>query len=554
VINTGIKPLTYLEARKFIEKNKSTATLEVTLCMSGTAEPLLPFIQGEIARFGFSPKINFLPYGTLLQHLNTKNANTKPNELWLVFPWDLVPNTDWRIRSGAFDASIDTYIEQATMQIDKICDREPINLVFIDAPIPPVGIDASNAETLKTFFKFYLNKVGARIVGDKVFSLQKYLTTGFPFEGASLGIIAQNLMEHLVNKDDPKKVLITDFDNTFWSGVAAEDGPSGIEMRPEGSGYKHYIYQNYLSQLQGLGVVVAAVTRNSDSIVDDIFDHANPSFKKEQFSAIVASYESKSAQIQEIADVMNLGLDSFVFIDDNPIEIHEVSNALPKVVAIHFPDDVEQIPSFINKLSHLFSRKNVTKEDRGRTEKYKLMLSGLKAKKASSNDLGAFLKSLEMKLHIENRTLGDWERAIQLINKTNQFNSNGLRLSDQYFKSVLEDGGRIYTARLTDSGGDHGEILACLIDSSNVIISLVMSCRVFQRNVEHVFLYWLFSHMQLDEILLRIKKTNRNEPFFNFLDGLDSCSACEDEVRLNAEKIQKSLAHSMNIIEVINGC
>ncbi len=552
--NTGMKPLTYLEAKKHIEKNKSSTSLEVTLCMSGTAEPLLPFIQGEIARFGFSPKINFLPYGTLLQYLNTENSNTESNELWLVFPWDILPTVDWRMRSVTFDASLDEHIEQATIQIDKICDRRPRNLVFVDAPIPPSGIDASKSQTLKTFFKFYLNKVGAGIIGENVFSLQKYLTTGFPFEGASLGIVAQNLMDYLASRDDPKKVLITDFDNTFWSGIAAEDGPSGIEMGPEGSGYKHYIYQNYLSQLQALGVVVAAVTRNSDSIVDDIFNHASPSFKKDQFSVIVASYHSKSAQIQEIADVMNLGLDSFVFIDDNPIEIHEVSNALPKVVSIHFPDDVEQMPSFMHKLSHLFSRKNVTQEDRGRTEKYKLMLSGLKAKKASSSDLSDFLKSLEMKLYIENRTLGGWERAIQLINKTNQFNSNGVRLSDQDFQSVLEDGGRIYTARLTDSNGDHGEILACLIDSSNVIISLVMSCRVFQRNVEYAFLYWLFSHMQLDKILLKIKKTNRNEPFFNFLDSLDSCSVCEDEVLLNVEKIRKSLARSVNIEEVIYGC
>lgn len=545
-----MKPLSYIEARKLIEKTKSAKCLDVSLCMSGTAEPLVPFIQGEIARFGYSSKIDFLPYGTLLQHLNSKNPCAENNEVWLIFPWDVVPTTNWRMRSGKFEESLDMLIEQAAMQIDKICDMRPRNLVFIDAPIPPLGIDASNSETLRRFLRFNLNKAGARIIEGNVFSLQKYLTTGFPFEGASLGLIAQNLMEYLANRDDSKKVLITDLDNTFWSGVAAEDGPSGVEMGPEADGYKHYIYQNYLSQLQDLGIVVAAVTRNSDSIVDDIFNNANPSFKKDQFSVIIASYESKSAQIKEISDVMNLGLNSFVFVDDNVIEIHEVDSSLPEVTSIRFPDNIDELPSFINILSNLFSRKGVTQEDRERTKKYKLMLSTLKARKSASTDLSSFLKSLQMKLYIENKTEESWERAIQLINKTNQFNANGVRISDEDFRLIIKDGGSLYTARLVDSNGDHGEVLTFLIDSKSTVVSFVMSCRVFQRNVEHAFLYWFLSICGLEKIKMSVIKTTKNEPFFNFLSQLGVDHLSESEILLNAHDIQNKLEKSLGLIEV----
>jgi len=546
-----MKPLSYIEARKLIEKTKTRTSIDVTLCVSGTAEPLLPFIQGEIAKYGFSSKINFLPYGVLLQHLNGNVANDDNNEVWLIFPWDLIPTTDWRIGGGTLEVSLDSHIELATIQIDKICSRRPRNLVFVDAPIPPIGMDASNSEILRKFIKFYLSRVGAKIISGDVFSLQKYLITGFPFEGAALGLVAQNLMEHLANKDEPKKVLITDLDNTFWRGVAAEDGPSGIEMEPKGDGFKHYIYQNYLSQLQNLGVVIAAVTRNSDFIINEIFENSNPIFKKDQFAVIIASYEPKSAQIQEISDVMNLGLNSFVFVDDNVIEIHEVSSALPEVKSVHFSNNMEDFPSFINTLSSLFSRKDITKEDKDRTNKYKLMLSTLKSRKSASSDLSGFLRSLQMKLKIQNKTKNDCQRAIQLINKTNQFNANGVRISEEDFKLIIQGGGSVYTASHFDSSGDHGEILTLLVDSNKTVYSFVMSCRVFQRNIEHAFLNWFLSMPGHEGVKIKIKKTNKNEPFFNFLTELDIVLLNENEVLLNTCDVQKKLEKSLGLIEVI---
>jgi FkbH-like protein len=516
------KPLTFIEANKLMLNNNYKKNYQVTLCMSGTASPLLPFLKGEISKYAYFPIVNFIPFGTLGQYLNKVHESDakENNEVWLLFPWDIVPSLDWRMGGKTIETSIDLLVRQATEIIDKIAQRNPNQIVYIDAITPPVGLDASASEIIRYFIRFYICKIRGVILNEELFSLNKYLVTGFPIQSSSLGEVAKNLLINSLSRKEPKKVIITDLDNTFWHGVAAEDGHNGIQMGPVDSGYKHFIYQSYLCQLQNLGVVVAAVSRNSEKLIHDIFEKVSPTFKKKDFSVIIASYQPKSAQIEELSRVMNLGLDSFVFVDDNPIEIKEVSRATPAVTTLMFPNDASHMPSLLQQLSILFDRKIVTPEDRSRTEKYKLMLAGLKAKKAKTTDVADFLKSLDMKLHISLKALGSSDRALQLINKTNQFNANGVRLDEYDFNKVILDGGRIYTARLHDCNGDHGEIFSCLVDNYSRIVSLVMSCRVFQRTVEHSFLKWLIFHSDLKNLEIIAKRTDTNEPFISFLEEL----------------------------------
>jgi FkbH-like protein len=134
-----------------------------------------------------------------------------------------------------------------------------------------------------------------------------------------------------------------------------------------------------------------------------------------------------------------------------------------------------------------------------------------------SESLVNFLKSLEMVLKVRNRTGGEIARAHQLINKTNQFNLNGIRLEESDLRAVLDGGGRIITATLEDRTGNHGEILACLIDASGLVRSFVMSCRVFERRVEFAFLVWLLNHWDGPPLHFTFEATERNEPIRRFL-------------------------------------
>ncbi len=135
---------------------------------------------------------------------------------------------------------------------------------------------------------------------------------------------------------------------------------------------------------------------------------------------------------------------------------------------------------------------------------------------AQGADLSTFLRGLDMTLTLHDRTTGDRARAVQLINKTNQFNLNGRRVTDEEVGVTVANGGRLYGASLTDRSGSHGEILACLIDANGVIRSLVMSCRVFQRRVEHAFFAWL-AGQDSPPGALDFAETERNEPTRQFL-------------------------------------
>jgi FkbH-like protein len=131
-------------------------------------------------------------------------------------------------------------------------------------------------------------------------------------------------------------------------------------------------------------------------------------------------------------------------------------------------------------------------------------------------DLTEFLRQLQMQLTIRDCTSGDRQRAVQLINKTNQFNLNGIRLTDDAVQEHLSSGSRLLTGHLQDRTGSHGEILACMIDESGTIQSLVMSCRVFQRRVEYAFMTWL-AEKDIRPKTMRFAATEKNEPLRRFL-------------------------------------
>ena len=150
------------------------------------------------------------------------------------------------------------------------------------------------------------------------------------------------------------------------------------------------------------------------------------------FTSVRSSYEVKPKHIIELSETLNLGLESFVFIDDNPVEIAQVSSNFPSITCLQFNTDPELFYIFLRNLNSLFQIESLTNEDKARTQLYKQMLSSKKNTNSGTSydkntDLDKYLKSLKMKLHIRTCTHVDYMRPSQLINKTNQFNMNGVR-------------------------------------------------------------------------------------------------------------------------------
>jgi len=505
----------FLEAQRLVSTFRGGEPLAFLFALSGTAEPFALYLRAAAARRGHAADVRFLPFNTLAQALR-RDPDPTVTEVLLLLPWDFAPEADWR--SGVPE-SVDHEIlaARAAETARLLARRTQARLLYLPAPLPPLFPDPARGAAFARSLESLALGLGARLLPADAFALGGYLSSGCPVGGTWIGRVADAVVEVATAPPaEPRKVLVTDLDNVLWNGLIAEEGPEGIACEPSGSAYRHFVYQSLLRRLRREGTILAAVSRNDPDVVLAPFRSGRMLLREEDFVAIIGSYHAKSAQIRELAQRFNLGLDSFVFVDDNPVEVAEVSLALPDVRCVVFPHHHDDLTQFLDELASLFPHRVITAEDRERTAMYRRRLEGMATNEVQGADLTRFLQDLQMTLTIHDRSRGDRTRAVQLINKTNQFNLNGRHVTDEQVDAILDAGGRLVSASLADRTGSHGEILACLMTADNTITSFVMSCRVFQRRVEYAFVSWLAAQPN-PPAGLEWASTPRNTPFQQFL-------------------------------------
>ena len=509
--------MNFLEASHILAKFSGGPTLPLCFAASGNVDPLVLYIRAAAAARGRAAEVRTLPFGTLGQAL-LGPAHPGEQEIFLLMPWDFVPECDWRTGIPVEVGSPDVLLEAAQEVVGRLSRRQG-KLLYLPAPIPPLYTDPMDCASLMAGLSGLAASLGARFLDPACFALGSYLASGVPVAGGRTGEVAHAVVNSSLKfAEGSCKVLVTDLDNVLWAGLVAEDGADGILCSSEGVGFRHFLYQGLLAKLKASGVLLAAVSRNDLDVARAPIVGGKTLLFEKDFVAILASYEPKSVHIRRLAESLNLGLDAFVFVDDNPIELAEVGTALSQVKCLQFPAHDDQLEPFLRELAILFARSTISNEDLQRTEMYRRRLEASKLSPSAGEgaNLTDFLVKLQMALTIVDRSAGDRERAIQLINKTNQFNLNGSRITDDDVARILASGGRLYTARLDDRTGSHGEILACLIDGQRRIVSFVLSCRVFQRQVEYAFICWLVRRFGR-ELKLAYAATERNTPIQVFL-------------------------------------
>ncbi|MGA3212315.1 MAG: HAD-IIIC family phosphatase [Terriglobales bacterium] len=541
----------FLEAHRILATFRGGEPFRFLLAMSGTSSPLDFYSRAVAAERGRTAEVHVLPFGTLGQWL-MQIPNASDLEVALLFPWDFIPEVDWRTGLPARTHAPEA-LRQGASRIAKRLQDRGAGLLYVPAQIPPLLLNTAENVALSAWLTYFATSIGADIIPESCFSLSTYLASGSPITGSSMGRVAEAIVGKALAAEDsaapePYKVLVTDFDNTIWAGVVAEDGPEGICCLSEGAGYPHFVYQTFLAKLKREGTLLAAVSRNEFESAVAPLRAGRMQLGENDFVSIKCTYGAKSVEIQALADNLGLGLESFVFVDDNPVELAEVAAALPKVCCLQFPHNAEELPRLLAEIRRRFSRKTLTDEDSHRTELYRLRSAAQALRvthiNAEGADLTEFLHRLEMKLVVHDRTQTERTRAVQLINKTNQFNLNGVRLNDDAIQNVLNGGGRLYGASLTDRSGNHGEILACLIAPEGTILSLVLSCRVFQRRVEYAFLAWLANRIPA-EVRMRFQPTGRNDPFRAFLEDPAFLKGAGGEIVFDAASF--SCAHRTDL-------
>jgi FkbH-like protein len=312
-----------------------------------------------------------------------------------------------------------------------------------------------------------------------------------------------------------KKVLAIDLDNTIWSGVL---GDEGIEIT---DAFKRF--QEALVDLQYSGVLLVILSKNNEELVlDTIMKHPDMVLELEDFVAIRCNWKPKPENLRSIAEELNLGLDSFVFFDDSLFERMMMREMLPEVTTLTVPSKPEH---FVVALENYdgFDWMNLTGDDLYKTEKYHTF----KELRKQADDLSTdnFLEGLEMVATIERLTgdskVSSFNRAHQLLDKTNQFNLNGIRYTPEELRGLM-DTHQVYTISLKDSWGDSGIIGVIIWHEGRftwTVTSFVLSCRVLGRTVEHAIAYWL-AYKSNTGYTFKYKETDRNAPVGEFLDAL----------------------------------
>jgi FkbH-like protein len=288
-----------------------------------------------------------------------------------------------------------------------------------------------------------------------------------------------------------RKVIIVDLDNTLWGGIVGEAGPLGIELSEDGKGRCYRDFQRALKAIKRTGVLLAIASKNNAADVDEVFDR-NPMMilRREDFAVVRANWQPKAENIADIAKELDLGTDSLVFIDDNPVERGAIAKFLPEVAVPAFPDRIENLPSWFMRdvVPVYFGKYAITAEDTAKTEQYQAKAA--REKLAASFDLDGYLAELgiECKVHVDDRSR--LVRAAQMTQKTNQYNLTTRRydVTDlaRFVESVKH---AVLMLEYRDRFGDEGAVALAIVDlAEGRIDTLLASCRIIGRKVERQLL------------------------------------------------------------------
>lgn len=287
-----------------------------------------------------------------------------------------------------------------------------------------------------------------------------------------------------------RKCLVLDLDNTLWGGVIGDDGLEGIVLGAgSAQGEAHLALQDYALRLKERGVILAVCSKNESAIAESAFrDHPEMLLKRSDITAFVANWSDKADNLTRIAEQLNIGIDSLVFVDDNPIERARIREALPVVAVPELPDDPAGYAPTLAAAGY-FEAAAFTQEDRDRAELY-ARDAERNVLMSVSKSMDEFLAGLEMSVVCAPFGKNDLPRVTQLINKTNQFNTTTRRYTAEEVASKADAPDCLaFHFRLLDRYGDNGIVSAVILcppgePGTLEIDTWVMSCRVFGRELE----------------------------------------------------------------------
>jgi FkbH-like protein len=519
---------------------KADASVCIAIAATFTAEPVAESIQYWLKRLELPARIEFAPYNQVLPALLDPGSVFAANRDGLNVI--LLRFEDWkRFRKGGDDFSAAAGEQNreliAALQTAASTKSAPI-LVCVCPPSPRALANQAMADlwnrleqelesalaglpAIRWLSSMRLRELypvanhydaAADLLGHMPYTPEAY---------AALGTAIIRVF-HAARRT-PYKAIVLDCDNTLWRGICGESGPAGVEIDSAS-----HALQTFVKARQREGMLLCICSKNAEEDVGETFEaHPEMPLRRSDFVGWRVNWQSKAENIRSLAAELSLGLDSFIFLDDNPMETAEVEARCPGVLALTLPAELDPIPRFLDHI-WAFDGNGITAEDRRRTAMYRENAERSRVM-AEANSYADFLAGLE--LHVEIREPdGDAEitRAAQMTQRTNQFNFTTRRFTEPEVRTICRGGSiRILTVSVRDRFGDYGQTGLVMYEAANDSLrvhNLLLSCRVLGKGVEHAMLRRL-GEIALAESLPAVEiaflPTPKNAPARDFLRSLD---------------------------------
>lgn len=370
------------------------------------------------------------------------------------------------------------------------------------------------------------------------------LATGFGFRVEHASALAQGCIQ-LGFPEPPKKGLITDLDDTFWSGLVGEIGAAAVSWSQAEHAQLHGLYQLTLRQLHDQGVLLGVASKNEPAVVAAALSRQDLWLAGSTLFPVRAGWGPKSVSVHQILEAWNIAADAVVVVDDSRMELEEIQRVHPGITCLEFaPKDPKKTLALLEQLRDLFGKPTIVAEDRLRAESVRSVAAFQEER--TGQDLEGFLNSLGGKLLFDARKDRDNPRLASLIDKTNQFNLNGLRVGGGDWLRLLErEDSFAIGVSYNDRYGPLGTIgaMAGTLSAEGALVEhWVLSCRAFSRRIEHHMLRYLFQLAGQAGLQLAFRSTQRNQPLREFLTGLGVDVRTDGRLSIPRDVLHQALA------------
>jgi FkbH-like protein len=510
----------------------------VAIAATFVAEPIYQSLSFWLEELKMPHSIAFAPYNQVVQQLLDSSSlfATNRNGVNIV----LARVEDWqRDQTDPTSATTRRNVEQNARDLVRALTAASTrsatpHLVFLCPPSPRVTTDPGQLAFFEQIERLILSELcdvqGVHVVtsaaltaaypvadyydsqSDKLAHVP-YTTLAF----TALGTAVARKMNATGNAC--YKVIVVDGDQTLWGGICGEDGPFGVEF-----GVEQKAMQEFLVEQHNAGMLVCLCSMNNEEDVTEVFRlRTEMSLKREHFAAWRTNWRAKSENIKSLAEELNVGLESIVFIDDDHVACAEVQAQCPEVLTLQLPQP-NTIPSFLRHL-WLFDRLKVTREASERTMLYRQQAQREQFREGSPT-LKDFLSSLDLQIEISPLTAQQVARAAELMQRTNQFNLNTIRRSEAEIQALCQSGGaECIVVRVEDRFGDYGLVGLMIFKLGSDALSVnsfLLSCRALGRGVEHRMLSALGEAAKqrgIGWVEITYFPTRKNIPARNFLES-----------------------------------